>query len=94
MSGSVYRLRCPHCKQGMRVRNSVGLHPLLRATYIQCSNLNCGATYHGQFEITHQMSPSACPDPSVNLPEADQAIRQGAIERSNEHQMHIDDLLG
>lgn len=94
MSGSVYKMRCPHCKQGMRVRNSVGLHPLLRSAFLQCTNLNCGATYRGQFEITHQLSPSACPARGLDLPEADHAMRLSAIPRDNQHQLHIEDVLG
>lgn len=93
MSGSVYKLQCPHCKQAVRVRNSVPLHPLLRATYLQCTNLNCGATFRGQMELTHTLSPSACPDPSVNLPLADSTIRQQAIRREQTQQMDFEDLI-
>jgi ssDNA-binding Zn-finger/Zn-ribbon topoisomerase 1 len=93
MSGSVYKLRCPHCHHGLRVRNSVAMHPLLRSTYLQCTNVGCGATFRGQMEITHSMSPSGCPNPEIDLPLADAAIRQAAIERENSKQMDIDDLL-
>lgn len=90
---SAYKLKCPHCRQGIRVRNSVGQHALLRAAYLQCTNLNCGATFRGQFEITHVMSPSACPNPEINLPLADTAIRRAAVERDNQRQVDIDDIL-
>jgi hypothetical protein len=93
MSGSAYKLKCPHCRHGIRVRNSVSLHPLLRAAYLQCTNVNCGSTFRGQFEITHQMSPSACPSPDVNLPLADAAIRHASVERENDRQVDIDDIL-
>jgi len=93
MSGSIYKLKCPHCNHAMRVRNSVGLHVLLRATYLQCTNVSCGATFRGQMEITHAMSPSGCPNPAVDLPVADAAIRRQAIEREHSKQMDIDDLL-
>ncbi|MCP8687728.1 ogr/Delta-like zinc finger family protein [Marinobacterium sedimentorum] len=93
MSGSAYKLKCPHCRHGIRVRNSVSQHPLLRAAYLQCTNVNCGATYRGQFEITHLMSPSACPNPEIDLPFADTAIRQAAVERENTKQIDIDDIL-
>ncbi len=93
MSGSAYKLKCPHCQQGIRVRNSFSMHPLLRQAYLQCTNLNCGATFRGQFEITHEMSPPTLRNPGVDLPVADQAMRRGAIERPNQQQMHIDDVL-
>jgi hypothetical protein len=69
------------------------MHPLLRSTYLQCTNVGCGATFRGQMEITHAMSPSGCPNPEIDLPLADAAIRQAAIERENSRQMDIDDLL-
>jgi hypothetical protein len=90
---SAYKLKCPHCKHGIRIRNSIGLHDLLRAAYLQCTNVNCGATFRGEFEITHEMSPSGTPNPEIRLPMADSAIRRAAIERENASQMDIDDLL-
>lgn len=93
MSGSVYKLKCPHCSHGIRVRNSVEQHPLLRSMYLQCTNVNCGATFRGGLEITHEMSPSACPNRSIQLPMADHAIRMQAIERENNKQIDIDEVL-
>lgn len=93
MSGSVYKLRCPHCQSSIRVRNSVAQHPLLRAMYLQCTNLACGATFRGQMEFTHVLSPSACPNPAVDLPLADQLMRQQAIEREQSKQMDIEELI-
>ncbi|QEW06335.1 ogr/Delta-like zinc finger family protein [Nitrincola iocasae] len=93
MSGSVYKLRCPHCHHGLRVRNSVAQHPLLRSIYMQCTNVACGATFRGQMEITHAMSPSGCPTPDIQLPIADAEIRRQAIERENSKQVDIDDIF-
>lgn len=76
MSGSTYKLKCPHCNHGIRVRNSIGLHALLRSTYFQCTNVSCGATYRGAMEITHIISPSACPNPDIHIPVADTAMRE------------------
>ena len=90
---STYKLICPHCRHGLRVRNSYSLHLLLRATYLQCTNINCGATFRAQMEITHAMSPSACPNPEIDLPVADSEIRRQAIEREHSKQMDIEDLL-
>jgi hypothetical protein len=69
------------------------MHPLLRSTYLQCTYVGCGATFRGQMEITHAMSPSGCPNPEIDLPLADAAIRQAAIEREGGKQLDIDDLL-
>ncbi|MDF2180972.1 ogr/Delta-like zinc finger family protein [Neptuniibacter sp. CAU 1671] len=93
MSGSVYKIRCPHCRHAIRVRNSVEQHPLLRSMYLQCTNVNCGATYRAGMEITHLMSPAADPNPAIELPMADAAIRRAAVERENAKQVDIDDIL-
>lgn len=63
-----FKLGCPDCGSKMRVRNSVGHHQLFRAEYIQCLNPACGATFKGQREITHRLSPSARPNPGIVLP--------------------------
>lgn len=93
MSGSIYKLTCPHCRHGLRVRNSVEQHALLRSTYLQCTNVNCGACFRGTMEITHTLSESACPNPEIDLPLADSAIRQAAIQKEKSKQMDIEDLL-
>lgn len=93
MSGSMYKIRCPHCGHAIRVRNSIGMHPLFRSMYLQCTNVNCGATYRGQLEITHTMSPSACPNPDIHLPLADYAMRRLAAKQEEDKQMDIDDVL-
>lgn len=79
---STYKLNCLHCGERVRVRNSVEQHPLLRYTYLQCMNPECAATFRGEFEITHQMSPSSAPNPDIQLPIADAAVRRAASEAS------------
>jgi len=93
MSGSVYKLRCPNCGHSIRVRNSVAEHPLLRAMYLQCTNLACGATFRGQMEFTHILSPSACPNPAIDLPLADSAIRQKACSEEHAKQVDIAEMI-
>lgn len=56
---------CPHCNDGMRIRNSVMECQFLRRIYLQCCNVNCGATFVAQTEIVHQLSPSAQPKEEV-----------------------------
>lgn len=90
---SVYKLRCPDCHHGVRVRNSTQEHALLRVAYLQCSNVGCGATFRVEMETTHRMSPSANPNPAINLPMADSALRRAAIEQENSKQIDILDWL-
>lgn len=90
---SVYKLRCPDCQHGVRVRNSSQEHALLRVGYLQCTNVACGATWRVAMEITHRMSPSAVPNPEIDLPMADSALRRMAMEREHSKQMDFEDLL-
>jgi hypothetical protein len=75
----------------MRIRTSEGTHIFLRIAYLQCINEACGWSVRAQFEMTHEMSPSGMPNPSVCLPVAPVAIRRQAMKKEGEQQM---DLLG
>lgn len=90
MSGSVYKNVCPICHHKMRVRNSVGEHPLMRSVYIDCLSIVCGATFRASLEITHIMSPSAIENPSIKLPLADSAIRAAAMKSECDDDKQID----
>ena len=93
MSGSVYKHQCPDCGHAVRVRNSTGLSALVRACYLQCLNLGCGATFKATYEITHRLSPPAVPNPSIHLPMADWAMLRSASRDATDHQMDFDELL-
>jgi len=90
MSGSVYKNVCPICHYKMRVRNSVGEHPLMRSVYIDCLSLVCGASFRASLEITHLMSPSAIENPSITLPMADSAIRSAAMKAEGDQDKQFD----
>ena len=51
----------------MIARSSREVHALLRDIFLQCSNYQCGFSAGGILEITHEISPSAAPNPEVNL---------------------------
>ncbi|MEM5528098.1 ogr/Delta-like zinc finger family protein [Gammaproteobacteria bacterium AS21] len=93
MSGSVYKHQCPDCGHSIRVRNSTGLSTLVRACYLQCSNLGCGATFKATYEITHRLSPAAVPNPQIHLPNADWTMLRNASRDDQENQMDFDELL-
>tara|TARA_R110002167_G_scaffold98718_13_gene259449 strand:+ start:2222 stop:2536 length:315 start_codon:yes stop_codon:yes gene_type:complete len=93
MSGSTYKQVCPNCHGPLRVRNSIALHPLLRTIFFQCQNVPCGATYNGQMEITHILSPSGMPNASIDLPLAPSAIRKQAQHNNDDQQLDFDQLL-
>ena len=93
MSGSRYKLICPHCKHPMRGRNSVCMHPLMRNVYFECKTITCGAPFGGHMAITHSMSPPTQANPEINLPIADSAMRRAAMKEQDDKQLDIDDLL-
>ncbi|WP_336032979.1 ogr/Delta-like zinc finger family protein [Acinetobacter bereziniae] len=66
-SSSRPQLLYPHCQStNLRIRSSEQNHPLLKNIWLRCPNLFCGSTCGGNIEITHQISPSATPNPSFN----------------------------
>lgn len=91
---SVYKKVCPDCGTALRVRNSIGMHELIREVYLECTNIACGATFRGNLEITHRLSPPALANPRIVLPLADSAMRRRAKGASaDDKQMDIDELL-
>lgn len=86
---STYRLVCPHCASRMRIRTSEGIHPLMRVAYLQCTQEPCGWTARAEFTITHEMSASGVPNPAVNIPVADTAMRHQAVKKENESQNEL-----
>lgn len=85
------RTSCPHCKAASVVRTSVQLTQLTREIVYACMNEECGHTFVGLLEVVRTLSPSATPDPSINLPLSTHVRRdllqaQLAHARSAEHQ--------
>ncbi len=60
--------RCPHCQKWATVRHSVELSPTLRALYFQCREVFCGHTWKSHLEMVCTVTPSAVPNPSIDLP--------------------------
>ena len=65
-----YGLICPHCRSTVRVRSSRPITPTYRQMHLVCSDETCGATFGAEITITHALSPSARPDPTVHLRQA------------------------
>lgn len=77
---STYKLVCPHCSGPMRIRTSEGTHIFLRVAYLQCTFEACSWSVRAEFEMTHEMSPSGMPNPTVKLPVAPMALRRLAMK--------------
>ena len=62
------RMACPHCEFDSVIRTSWVMTKLMRETTYQCTNPECGHTFIALTEIVRTLSPSATPDPQVNIP--------------------------
>lgn len=78
------RLDCPHCEWPCVVRTSMKLSNLTRETMYACTNVECGHTFVGLTEIVRTLSPSATPNPSVNLPLSSH-VRREVLRAQVEH---------
>lgn len=61
-------MKCPHCQTKAVIRSSESLSELTRKNYYQCANVLCGHTFVAHLSITGTISPSACPNPKINIP--------------------------
>lgn len=69
------RMPCPDCGTPMDIRTSRSFSLLIRERYRQCPNVTCGATFRTLEEVVMRYSPSAHPNPAVNLPVSEKVSR-------------------
>ena len=62
------RFPCPHCKATSEIRTSRMVSATMRESIYQCTNVECGHTFIVDAEASRTLSPSATPDPTVNIP--------------------------
>lgn len=84
------RMKCPHCRRLSLCRTSKEESVLTRSFVYCCSNFECGHVFKAVMEIHYTISPSATPDPSVDLPMSTHVRRdlvrtQMDVARSAEH---------
>lgn len=60
-------IKCPHCKSTSRIRTSRDLSDLTREVTCQCDNVHCGHTFVASIEAVRTLSPSAMPDPMIDI---------------------------
>lgn len=60
--------RCPHCKGWATIGAVKPKSILTTELAFACRNIDCGHTFVGLLEIVRTLSPSSCPDLSVDLP--------------------------
>lgn len=62
------RMECPHCGAQSVIRHGRVVSKTMRETFYACTDVECGYTFCAMTEIVRGMSPSAKPDPTVNIP--------------------------
>lgn len=89
---NVLGMNCPHCKTWSTVRSSEPLSPLVRAVFFQCRQLHCGHTWKAHLEAVHTITPSAVPDPNIDLPLSSRSenLRRIAESRADQRQLSLD----
>ena len=60
-------MACPHCGGPARIRTSRSLTRTYRQISFQCLDAACGHTFGAELTVTHTISPSARPNPDVQL---------------------------
>ncbi|RGE46145.1 transcriptional regulator [Comamonas testosteroni] len=71
------RMACPHCGFDSVIRTSWMMTKLMRETTYQCSNPECSHSFIALTEIVRTLSPSATPDPTINIPLSSHVRRDG-----------------
>lgn len=61
-------LRCPHCRSTTIRRTSREITPTFRELFYLCRNPACAHSFKASLSYDYGLSPSAIPDPSVDLP--------------------------
>lgn len=61
-------MRCPHCRSIANRRSSAEVTPLFWDIYYVCSDPRCGHTWKASLSYVYGLSPSAVPDPDLDLP--------------------------
>ena len=61
-------LRCPHCGSLTFRRTSREVTRTYRELFYICRNVVCGHTFKASLSYEYGLSPSAIPDPKINLP--------------------------
>lgn len=61
-------LRCPHCRSTAIRRTSREVTATFRELFYICRNPACGHTFKASLSYDYGLSPSAIPDPNVDLP--------------------------
>ena len=67
--GGSMKIRCPHCQAVAAIRTSRPWTPVFREIRLQCTDVDCGATYVASLTIDRMLVSSQKPNPRVRIPQ-------------------------
>ncbi len=85
-------LRCPHCRSIGIVRSSERVTDQHRVMHYFCTNAFCGHTWRASLSYEYGISPSAIPNPRVDLPMRPMP-RQQVLESMRERDANQPDMF-
>jgi len=65
---------CPHCHAPSYIRTSEMVTPTSKDLFCLCMNPDCGFTWKAQMSIVYGLSPSAIPNPQLDIPMAPPSV--------------------
>ncbi|MGO1069220.1 ogr/Delta-like zinc finger family protein [Lysobacter sp. CA199] len=77
-------MQCGHCRHVANVRSSREMTATYREVTFRCTNDLCGHSWVADLIAVRTTSPSACPNPDVQLPFA-----RNVLMRTIVHQMEL-----
>jgi len=81
---------CPHCASPASGRTSTQITPVYREVTYVCRNEKCGHSFVVAIQAIRTLSPSAIPNPEVNLP-LSRSIRRRELVVQLERALEADD---
>lgn len=72
------RMECAHCGAKSVIRHGRVVSKTMREVIYQCTNVECGHCFVVMAETVRSLTPSAIPDPTVNIP-LSKHVRRGML---------------
>lgn len=88
------RFRCPHCGTQSVVRTSEQITPTFSRLYVQCPDIECGHAWRVDAASNITISPSAKPNPRIQMEISQHVRRDLIIQQMNTAQVGYHQLSG
>lgn len=69
-------ITCPICASDCFIRDSDNATSQVKDLWVQCSDLQCGASFKWQMQLVYQIAPSGIDRPGLDLPQAPDWVKR------------------